>query len=567
MIFLAIALPALLPEPIANLPAVTFEREASAFLAPMGYASLGCGTHPNPSQEGLSGNLGGEDDALRSFEPCSVPHRERFVPADPSIGRDRAVPADPFFDRDLGAVPAFAALDEETVPRWSLAALRSLERLVEAPGSERRSPLDRIEFATRLKLLFHRLHEGVASPPTPSDLQTLQRLQGEFAEELASLQADTDALEETLDRIAGRQFSVTSKLNGEVIVAASGLGRGRQPNDDSAIASNVTLGNRIRLNFDTSFRGNDRLRIRLQSTNIGRFDRAAETDLARFSFQGEDNGQIELARLEYLFRVGRATVYLEGEGASLNDFTNPLNPLSSSGRGAISRFGQRNPIYRQVGGSGLGVSIDLSRSLNLGLGYLGDSLNDPDEGLARSNFGAIAQLTFRPNRTLALGLAYIRAQNGLDTNTGSELANDPFDGESRAIASNSLGLQASVALNPDLALSGWIGFTRATARDLPDNPSAEILNWAIAIALRDLGGRGNLLGAIVGQPPYVTSNDLTQNGQPLTDDASTFHAEVFYRYQLNRQVAISPGFFAVFRPEGNGNDTLFAATVRSTFRF
>jgi len=53
------------------------------------------------------------------------------------------------------------------------------------------------------------------------DLATLQRLQEEFAAELATLRGRVDALEAVTAELEANQFSTTTKLVGEVIAAVT----------------------------------------------------------------------------------------------------------------------------------------------------------------------------------------------------------------------------------------------------------------------------------------------------------------------------------------------------------
>jgi len=99
---------------------------------------------------------------------------------------------------------------------------------------------------------------------TKEDLATLQRLQEEFAAELATLRGRVDALEARTAELEANQFSTTTKLNGEAIIAAIGATGGSPDRDDP----NIILTNRVRLNLNTSFTGKDLLITGLQSHNF-----------------------------------------------------------------------------------------------------------------------------------------------------------------------------------------------------------------------------------------------------------------------------------------------------------
>jgi hypothetical protein len=360
-----------------------------------------------------------------------------------------------------------------------------------------------------------------------------------------------------------RPFNPTTQLEGEVLYSIIGVG-------SEASDTGPDTGYRVRLNLDTSFTGRDLLRVRFQSVSTPRPDRIADTDLARISFQGDSGGQFELSRLEYTFPISRrTTVYLEGVGGSLNDFADTLSPyVSGSSKGSLSRFGQRNPIYRQGEGVGIGFTHEFSKQLSLSAGYLTSPGTDPFATDADTAYSAIAQLTYKPTKALGIGLTYVHSYNGLDTSTGSAIANDPFDDESEAVHANSLGFQTSFKLNSHIALGGWVGLTQATATDLPNTPQASIFNWGITAAFPDLGKKGNLGALIVGQPPQTFRNGFQEDGAALVDSGTSLHLEAFYRIQIQKNIALTLGGWMVTNPEGKADSSpLFVGAVRTTFSF
>jgi len=74
--------------------------------------------------------------------------------------------------------------------------------------------LTRYEFAAGLNACLDRVNELIAAASelvTREDLATLQRLQEEFAAELATLRGRVDALEATTAELEANQFSTTTK--------------------------------------------------------------------------------------------------------------------------------------------------------------------------------------------------------------------------------------------------------------------------------------------------------------------------------------------------------------------
>jgi hypothetical protein len=422
--------------------------------------------------------------------------------------------------------------------------------------------MTRYEFAAALAAALPEV--DLSGYATKEDLEALKKLTDEFAAELAVVKGKLSNLE----RI--EPVSTTTKFTGEVIFAVTGVAEAEKANDDNLTDSKLVFNSRAKLNFNANLGNRTLLQTTLKANNISGLQQATGTDMARLSFQGDSRSQLEIDEVNVRSRFSKQ-VQFQGfaVGGSLNKFTETLNPfLSSSGQGSISRFGQRNPIYRQGGGTGLGFSFNLSREISLDVGYLLDFGNDPDIGIGNAPYGAIAQLTFEFSKTTGLAFTYIRSFNSLDTNTGSARSGDPFDGRSEAITADSVGVQAAIGMNENLAFSAWAGFTRARATDLPGDPAASIFNWAVTLAAPNLGGEGNLLGLVVGQPPKVTANDFKVAGRSFRDDDTSLHLEAFYRIRVDKAISITPGFIIITNPEHDlANDSLFVGTIRTTFTF
>lgn len=104
--------------------------------------------------------------------------------------------------------------------------------------------------------------------------------------------------------------------------------------------------------------------------------------------------------------------------------------------------------------------------------------------------------------------------------------------------------------------------------DLPNNLTANIFNWAVTLALIDLGGENSMAGIAIGQPPKVTNNDLEVANQAYKDPDTSLHLEVFYRFQVDDNIAITPGLIMITNPEHDSNNsTSYIGTIRTTFRF
>ena len=135
--------------------------------------------------------------------------------------------------------------------------------------------MTRYEFAAGLNAALEQVNEliaaGVANKVLREDLVVLQRLQAEFAEELAVLQGRIDTLEARNAELEANQFSTTTKLTGQALFAvnAGGFSGDRIISPTGAeIANddpNATVLYRASLDFNTSFFGNDLLKIRIDT--------------------------------------------------------------------------------------------------------------------------------------------------------------------------------------------------------------------------------------------------------------------------------------------------------------
>ncbi|BAY85420.1 carbohydrate-selective porin OprB [Calothrix parasitica NIES-267] len=467
---------------------------------------------------------------------------------------------------------------------WAFQALQSLvERygcIAGYPNGTYRGnrALTRYEFAAGLNACLDRVNELIATATanivTREDLATLQRLQEEFSAELATLRGRVDALEARTAELEANQFSTTAKLKGEVIFAFSdAFGEGVNGTDLDSSADNTTFTDRVRLNIDSSFTGKDKLRVRLQARNVTRYDNVTGTDMARLAFDGEDNNDFEIGELWYQFQLSDALrVKIDAADAEFNDNMEVFNPaFESSGSGAISRYGRFSPIYRQGGGAGLTLTFAPKSPISASVAYTADENNDPTSGrgLFDGNYTALGQIAFQPSKSFGVGLTYARRyqnQEGgvsLFNSTGGTLANQPFG--DFATTANHYGVQALVRPTSNISLSGWAGYSDATAKAGPNQgDDAEMFYWAAALALRDLGAKGSTLGVIFGQPPRVTESDVA-NGE---DQDTSYHLEALYKLPINDNIAITPGVLVIFNPEHNDqNDTIYVGTLRTTFKF
>ena len=441
--------------------------------------------------------------------------------------------------------------------------------------------LTRYEFAAALDACVDAILTGTGTPEgiPVGRLEQIERLQEEFAAELATLRGRVDSLEERVQFLEDHQFSTTTRLAGEVIFALSDSFGGDEDETQTVFQQ------RVRLNLLTSFDGDDLLVTRLQAGNGDRFNIENENDglpigqtaegLQTFQI-GDSDSDVVLTNLEYYFPIGDLEVMIAANGSSFDRFIDTLNPYfedRDGGSGTLSAFGQRNPIYRLGGGAGIGLNYDLG-DLEISAGYLTGEANDPDigDGLFNGDYAALGQIAFRPSDSFGIAFTYNHAYFGEDNfafdkggqglgQTGTALANG-FSA-TNPIDSDSFGLQFALGLGDSLQINGWAGYTNVELRD--DDVSGDIWNGALAIGLPDLGSEGSLAGLVVGIQPFLTE---LEGFDDFFEDDIPLHVEGFYKYQLNDNISVTPGVIWLVNPnQDSDNDDAFIGTLRTTFTF
>jgi outer membrane murein-binding lipoprotein Lpp len=481
---------------------------------------------------------------------------------------------------------------------WAFQALQSLvERygcIAGYPNSTYRGnrALTRYEFAAGLNACLDRVNELIATATadlvSKQDLATLQRLQEEYSAELATLRGRVDGLEARTSELEANQFSTTTKLVGEAIFAVSDVFGGNRAvpggTPTQNLDSNTTFSDRVRLNLFSSFTGKDQLQIRLNANNTISNAAVSGTNMTRLAFDGNNNNSVVIDKINYAFNLTDAVrVKVDASGGELYENVNTFNSdFASSARGALSRYGRFSPIYRQgQGGAGLTVTFNPNGPISLSGAYLARTANDPtlNNGLLDGDNAIFGQLSFQPSKAFNIGLTYARTyqtnlvnntvNNNLFQGTGSIFANNPFGNNTRTI-SNNYGVEATFQFSPKLAISGWGGYTTADAiTGANAGADADIWYWAGALALRDFGGKGNVLGVIFGQPPKVTGGSIKNvAGNTNLDDNTSYHLEGLYKFKVSDNIQVTPGLLVIFNPEHNdANDTEYVGTLRTTFTF
>ena len=516
----------------------------------------------------------------------------------------------------LAQVTSVSQLSDVQPTDWAFQALQSLvERygcIAGYPDGTYRGnqALTRYEFAAGLNACLDRVNElvaGASESISREDLATLQRLQQEFTAELATLRGRVDALEASTATLEANQFSTTTKLGGELITY---LGDAFGENADDI--NNTNLGYRLRLDFNTSFTGEDRLRTRLQATNLRLLDTGALFGGSQGTRAGEDptitapidfgvtgetrftpssvtqSGEVALTQIQYQFPLGdRLKIYLEAGTTDPTYISDTISPFVDTATAAISNFGQVNPAYFPIGNqAGVAANFLISPALSFDFAYMGeiDDVSDPSAGLFNGGYSAFAQLVYNNGRFKA-GLHYINSYSrrfGVDTLAGSNPAKvivvnnvaNPDNNFNNPVVGNTYGAQFNYQVFDGFELGGWLGYTAARAVG-EIKGDASVFNYAVTLNFPDLFAEGNAGGIVLGMQPRLTgTSNITlaeaiglPTGQRSDRDVG-YHLEAFYRFQLNDNISITPGVFWLTAPNHDDrNPDVVIGVIRTTFLF
>jgi hypothetical protein len=488
-------------------------------------------------------------------------------------------------NNNQGQVRSITELRDVSPGDWAYDALRNLVENYDCiEGYPNRTfrgdrPLTRYEFAAGLNACLDEI--GMTQPEiSREEFDQLKRLVNEFEAELATLGTRVDNLEGRVSFLEDHQFSTTTKLQGEVaFTLADAFG--------DNVNANTVFHDKVRLQLVTSFTGKDTLYTRLTAGNLeNTFADELGTQEGRLAYDGYANNNLVIDRLHYYFPVGdKLKVHLMPSLGGHHFYADTLNPgleVGGGANGALSRLGERNPIYRQGLGnntSGVGLRFDLGKNFEVSTGYLAPRGSDPgtDAGFFNGDYSAMGQLVVKPSEDFKLGLTYIHSYNGDNFNVGTAIPEFDFGGTgtnfanlsgigvaNNPVSSNSYGVEAFWDVSPKFNLRAWGGFTNAILHGLGN---AEIWNYSLVMAFPDLGKEGNLGALIVGTEPYMGGINIPGGIAGFTNDVP-LHIEASYKYKVNNNISITPGVIVLMnRNQNDNNPTAVIGAVRTTFTF
>ncbi len=465
----------------------------------------------------------------------------------------------------LAQVTSVSELSDVQPGDWAFTAL---QRLVEEYGCLEGFPdrtyrgnraLTRYEFAAGLNACLDVVIQLIDGG---TGLDEIRRLQEEFAAELATIRGRVDTLETDVAELEANQFSTTTKLRGQldahlvvpfgdttaIIDNTPGQGPSQAPTgQDGTVGgaeADATFEYRARLNFDTSFTGEDRLRIRLQASDAAGSLLNTENGLANQS--GRTDGfqdNIKLDDVYYSFPIGnRISGIIAANSVVTDDFVTstivPFDGPSVADAGGPEFY----DLYRGGNSFGAGANIAFSDNLVLDLGYATDrgnvnsinsvnnpGLGTPDNGVGLFNsYSYIAQLNLLTDGLIDAAVAYI-------------------DGDQNAVGSPEYTIAGLLNLNfGRFQVGGHYAYT-------PANGGGDLDSYMGGVAIADLFGTGNEFGVYGGISPAI-------NRDPLL-------VEAYYQIAVNEFFTFTPAVIYADNDSGVGDDNNVYGALRATFKF
>ncbi|AFY32009.1 iron uptake porin [Calothrix sp. PCC 7507] len=508
-------------------------------------------------------------------------------------------------DEPMAQVTSVSQLKDVQPTDWAFPALQSLvERygcIAGYPDNSYRGnrALTRYEFAAGVNACLDRVNELIATSTSDlvsrEDLATLQKLQSEFANELAMLRGRIDSLEARTNDVAANQFSTTTKLSGLLIVGVQGRSSNRGDvnprdgiKDTNDSGTNINLISLTQLSLTTQFTPRSYLFTSLLYGKGGTSPRFNNNDVTRDRVSRNDvllgyefpTNNVIINHLHYHWLVADNLAVMVGtEGVNMTNAFRGPNQVESAATGPLSLFAQRNPILNMgFGHGGLAVDWQFAKRASLQAVYSSYQPGNPGKGsgLFDGNTTTGVQLLLTPTDAVDLSLYYVNNYSSdgcLLTFVGDEC----LTAKSEPLQTNAVGATVTWQISPRITFGAWGGYTTSYIPGRSGN--VETTNYMLFLNFPDLFAKGNLGGIYIGQPPKITNSNLTDGsnvpdsintglgragGQPGT----TTQIEAFYRFQLTDNISITPGIIHILEP-GNtpDSDPVTIGILRSTFIF
>lgn len=530
------------------------------------------------------------------------------------------------FADSMKQVTSVSQLSDVQPTDWAFQALQSL---VERYGCIAGYPdgtfrgnraLTRYEFAAGLNACLDQISQQIgtatANLATKEDLVKLQKLQEEFAAELATLRGRVDALEARTAELEANQFSTTTKLYGLTFLNLTDThasGKIKAEGTSAFTASRDANGRPIqrRLSEDTettfsylswltlvtSFTGKDTLLMVLAAGNgnagSNELVSAGQTFRSGIPFSVQTAGpapnELIVRDFHYSFPVGSSLRVIVGP--RVNWFShfdeNVFAPYYLSGASSFSS------INTPIGGnparaSGAVVEWYINKNFELHAGYLAENEEflpgvrtaaDPSKGLFGRNNSLTAELTYKPSANANIRLLYSRnnlASNSLGQIEGPRPIAGILDDGPGGLGNGGLkGATADIfsanfdwRVTPGFGLFGRYSYASANLQTKEgDDRNVRVQAFHAGLAFPDLGKKGAL-----GTLSFILPMDILGGSKYFVsgagDGSNQYEIEANYYLPMTDNIAIVPSLYVIGNLNNfSDNPTVFVGHLRTQFSF
>ncbi|MFB2768630.1 iron uptake porin [Pelatocladus sp. BLCC-F211] len=483
----------------------------------------------------------------------------------------------------IAQVTSVSQLRDVQPTDWAFQALQSL---VERYGCIAGYPdnvyqgnrtLTRYEFAAGLNACLEKISELIVTATTDlvntDDLAIIKRLQEEFATELTSLRGRVDTLEAHTAELEANQFSTTTKLTGQIIMAVNAGGF-----DGERIISttgqeiarsdpNATVLYRAAIDLNTSFFGTDQLKIRIDTgsdngnDNTGGYLEPSFGSVLDYSVKPPRDNTFGLGRLYYTFKPFQDLAVSVGPDIRTTDYLDRNSYAYLSFRDFSTLSFVNNYILFPINGPSAGAAIDWKPkggAFSIRALYAAAEAANPgnqgpirgtapfarllyptgrgDQGLFGDTYQGTVEVEYAPSKVFALRLQY----------SGGELFDHHFD---------VFGANFELAFSPKFAIFARYGYGSYNNTEFDDiKPNY----WMAGFAFPDLFSRGALAGIAAGQP-FIASE---------IGNTTQTNFEAFYNFPVSNNIQITPLVQVIVNPGNQDtNGTIITGTLRTVFSF
>lgn len=381
----------------------------------------------------------------------------------------------------------------------------------------------------------------------------LRRLLNEFQEELAALRGRVDGLEGRVGNLEATQFSTTTKLKGEATFVLGGVPE--LETNSGRDVGNVAFNYDVRLNFDTSFTGEDLLRTRLRSGNFSEDPFGSSSSLYKLDKAKITDDQVEIDRLYYQFPVSENLTVTAGPLVRNSEMAWRPSAYNSEILDFFAVSGVPG-VYNKATGAGVGVEYSNDNGVVASLNYVAQDGDDSSTGVfdEEGALNLLGQLGYRAdNWGVALGYRYgtegtrPRTYNGLWGYNGT--LSDGQD--SNSVALNAYWQPQQSGWVPSVSAGYGYNFVNGSGA------ATDSQSWMAGLQWDDVFVPGNSAGVAVGQAPTADTSDV--------DDATML--EFFYKFQVTDNISVTPAVFYISDAERYDRSSDWGGVIQTKFRF